>query len=233
MAGAGGAPGLAQPVFAAKHLPQHGGAVREHGFPPDVHPAVRRLLYYFRVEQAALRVDELDGISGPCSGCASDVFTGYTQGIMGQPLAYKGGETLFDLEELAGILYSVTSQVTSGATSDDVVCALAEAHRSLPGIDDLSEALCGGTGLVEVSRGLLESLRSYVARRCDARGCASRVAESLLVTALVHNEVFTPGGLPCPATVLGELLLLGGSGARRVPVLRMRVERVAGTTRAF
>ena len=207
--------------------------MREHGFSPDVHPAVRRLLGYFHVERAALRVDELDGVSGPCSGCASDVFTGYTQGIMGQPLAYNGGETLFDLEELAGILYSVMSQGTSGATSDDVVCALAEAHQSLPGIDDLSEALCGGTGLITVGRGLLESLRSYVAKRCNAGSWASRVAETLVVTALVHNEVFTPGGLPCPAKALGRLLLLGGSGARRVPVLRMKVERAAGTTRAF
>ncbi len=205
------------------------------------------LLHYFNMERNTLRVEELDGVSGPCSGCASDVFTGYTQGIMGLPLAYSGGINIFSLNELINILYTMLSFFINNIVSlhhqeklslEEILNIIIKNVDKLPDKDILSRIICGEKNLISIDNGLIDSLANYINEILNKNNnyntnVLKKVSESIIIITLIHNEVFTPGGLQCPVRLTGKLKLLKGTLARKLPVLEVKIikSNVASTGR--
>ena len=195
------------------------------------------LLHYFNIERNTLRVEELDGVSGPCSGCASDVFTGYTQGIMGLPLAYSGGINIFSLNELINILYTVLSFFVNNIVSlhhqekqslEEILNIIIKNVDKLPDKDILSRIICGEKNLISIDNKLIDSLANYINEVLNKNNnydtnVLKKVSESIIIITLIHNEVFTPGGLRCPVRVTGKLKLLKGTLTRKLPVLEIKI----------
>ena len=205
---------------------------------------VYSLLHYFNGERSALRVEELDGVSGPCSGCASDFFTGYTQGIMGSSLAYSGGENIFSLNELVIILYTTLSIFIAPQrfhrvqSLKEILDIIVENSDKLPDRNILSKNICGEENLIDIDNRLIDSLVNHINKILNNNydnniDVLKKVSESIVITSLIHNEAFTPRGLQCPARITGELKILKGTSTKELPILEVKITRnnLVGTER--
>ena len=189
--------------------------------------AIEKIMKYFLVEKSALRISELDGVSGPsCAGCASDVFTGYTQGIMGLSLSYSGGENEFRLDELINIMHS-----SLGLSGEPGIKTLVANHLLLPDVRTLSIYLCSSENSILIDNRLLYSMNRYVSSKSGvtSQSIVRKVSEAILAVPIIHNEVFTLRGVPCPAKIEGKILEISGNTKKKIPILIIVIKRITPT----
>lgn len=160
--------------------------------------------HYFD-EVSSMRAAIYDGISGPCLGCLSDVYTGYTGGVMGVPGPIKGAPIEASLASLMQELILAGLPDLSESTVE-TLCNKScneDCTLSLPRIKHVEQHLAEVRNCKKISINVEHSFINQLSQVLKQIGCkcGQSLAEAIIVALVLRADAYYPGGIPCNATL--------------------------------
>ena len=184
----------------------------------DASLVIRRLRGIGEAEIRGVGAAVFDGVSGPCLGCASTVYTGYTGGVMGIPGDPKDWWDGFSLRNMLEDLCMALDYTEIGACMRDIV----KDEHILPTLEDLKKELSGlrcvnphhkfREELEEVLRNVLKLFYTDGNEKM-VNSTGARLAEALIVYMILSISKFK--AIPCPGTLVGRVV--SGKGDKHIP----------------
>ena len=189
-----------------------------------VSEAIDKLRLLHRADLAYARSAVYDGVSGPCLGCASTVYTGYTGGVMGipsDPDDWWGGSTLGNVivDLCLAMGYSDLNQCLRDAASGEA---------ALPKLEAVAERVCsGGKGSIKVDEKFKEGIKRAIEDMYGDKGIRDHAAEALAeaLAAYMLLDLDSTRPLPCPLALVGSVIKAKDSDDK-VYTLIFNVEKV-------
>lgn len=165
---------------------------------------VQNMLQMYIGEVNMMRAAVYDGISGPCLGCLSDVYTGYTGGVMGLPGPIQGATIEVALTNILQELV-FAALPGKGLDASNILNTLCE--YPLPGVKTVEQYLAGVNGCNKVTIKASTPFMNSIHQILSGMGCrcSKRLAEAVIAALVLRAEAYYPNGIPCDAIVEGRV----------------------------